>query len=76
MRRVWTFRASDRAPEFSEPAEGNRLEQPPGRRAALALMIHAAKYNSQRLLNRRLELSPKGSAGRREAKGPSSAPVR
>ncbi len=57
-------------------AAGNRLEQPPGGRPALALMIHAATYNSQRLVNRRLDLSAKESGGRREAKGPSNTPVR
>jgi len=58
-------------------AEGNRLEQPPGRRPALALMIHAADYNSDRIVNRRISLSSTGSAnGRREAKGPSSDSVR
>jgi hypothetical protein len=62
--------------ELVVDAEGNRLEQPPGRRPALALMIHAANYNSQRIVNRRLNLSAKAPAGRREAKGASNVPVR
>jgi len=62
--------------ELVVEAEGNRLEHAPGRRAAVALMIHAANYNSQRLVNRRLDLSSSGSGGRREAKGPPYAPVR
>ncbi len=62
--------------EFVVDADGNRLEQPPGRRAGIPLMIHTATYNSQRLVNRRFDLPSKGAAGRREARGPSSAPVR
>jgi len=62
--------------ELVVDADGNRLVQASGHRAALALMIHAANYNSQRIVNRRLDLSSKESAGRSAAKGPSNAPVR
>jgi len=51
-------------PPSNDPGElvvaalGNRLEAPSGRQPGPALLIHAAEYNSQRIVNRRLPLSP------------------
>jgi hypothetical protein len=45
--------------ELVAHAESNRLEQPSGRPSALPLMIHAADYNSEPLVDRRIELSTK-----------------
>jgi hypothetical protein len=56
--------------ELVVSAAGNRLEAPSGRRVGPTLMIHAAQYNSQRLVNRRLSLSAAreaAPAGAREA---------
>jgi hypothetical protein len=49
-------------------AEGNTLSAPRGSRDAPALVIHAAQYNNQRVVNRRVKLPPTGQpspAGRR-----------
>jgi hypothetical protein len=54
----------------------NRLEQAPDVRPIPILMIHAANYNSQKIVNRRFDLSPKESPGKREAKGHSESPLR
>jgi hypothetical protein len=62
--------------ELVVTARANQLEQPPGRPSAAALLIHAANYNSQQVVNRRLDLSATGSGGQREAKGPPNGPVR
>jgi hypothetical protein len=62
--------------ELVVDAEANRLEQPAGRRGVPALVIHAASYNSQRIVNRRLDLSAKGPPSRREAMAPANGPVR
>ncbi len=43
--------------ELVVSAVDNRLEAPSGRRLGPTLMIHAAQYNSQRLVNRKLSLS-------------------
>ena len=48
-------------------AEGNRLEAPPGRRIGPSLLIHAADYNSQRIVNRKLR-SPSNGDGPSKAR--------
>jgi hypothetical protein len=48
--------------ELIVTAEGNRLEAPRGYREAGAMLVHAATYNSQRVVNRRFKLSADGSA--------------
>ena len=50
------------AGELVVVAEGNRLEAPPGRRVGPSLLIHAANYNSERIVNRKLELPSKATA--------------
>ena len=62
------FRPSHDPAELIVVAEGNTLDAPRGFRDAPALVIHAAQYNSQRVVNRRVKLSPGGQptpAGRR-----------
>jgi hypothetical protein len=51
------YAPSHDARELIVTARGNRLEAPAGREVATPLLIHAADYNSQRLLNRRLSFS-------------------
>jgi hypothetical protein len=56
--------------EFVVFADGNRLEAPQGHRPAPPLRIHAALYNSQRVVNRKLSLpagGPPAAPGRRAA---------
>ncbi len=51
-------------------AHGNRLEAPPGRRVGPSLLIRAANYNNERIVNRKLDLPSKATAEptrRREA---------
>ena len=60
-------------------AHGNRLEPPPGRRVGPSLLIRAAKYNNERVINRKLDLPSKATAEptrRREATARSSSPLR
>jgi hypothetical protein len=67
------------AGEMVVVAEGNRLEAPPGRRVGPSLWIRSATYNSDRILDRKLDLPSKATAeptGRREASVPSSSPPR
>ena len=52
--------------EFVVQAAGNRLEAPAGLKAPESLLIHAVKYNSQKLLNRKYSL-PKGPGGSADA---------
>src|SRR5262249_54070300 len=62
------YRPSHDPDELIVIAEGNTLDAPRGHRDAPALVIHAAQYNSQRVLNRRSKLPPGGqpaSTGRR-----------
>jgi hypothetical protein len=58
-------------------ARGNRLEAPSAGRQGPSLVIHAADYNAQRIVNRKFQLPSAGSAaasGRREAgKRPASS---
>src|SRR5262249_49387523 len=54
------FRPSHDPAELMVVAEGNTLDAPRGHRDAPALVIHAAQYNSQRVVNRRMKLSPGG----------------
>jgi hypothetical protein len=54
------FRPSHDPDELIVVAEGNTLDAPRGYRDAPALIIHAAQYNSQRVLNRRSKLPPGG----------------
>jgi len=72
-------------PPSNDPGElvvaalGNRLEAPSGRHPGPPLLIHAAEYNSQRIVNRRLPLSPDGTAAapdRRGASAKASGPLR
>jgi hypothetical protein len=51
------YSPSHDAGELVVTARDNRLEAPAGRRVATPLLIHAAEYNSQRVLNRRLSFS-------------------
>jgi hypothetical protein len=67
------------AGELVVVAEGNRLEAPPRRRVGPSLLIHAADYNSKRIVNRKLELPSKATAEpnrRRETSTRSSSPPR
>ena len=52
--------------EFVVQAAGNRLEAPAGLKAPESLLIHAVKYNSQKLLNRKYSL-PLGRGGSADA---------
>ena len=52
--------------EFVVQAAGNRLEAPAGLKAPESLLIHAVKYNSQKLLNRKYSL-PVGRGGSADA---------
>ena len=52
--------------EFVVQAAGNRLEAPAGLKAPESLLIHAVKYNSQKLLNRKFSL-PTGPGGSADA---------
>jgi hypothetical protein len=58
--------------ELVVAALGNRLDAPQERRANPALLIHAADYNSQRILNRRLPLASSGSATSPDRHGPNA----
>jgi len=58
--------------EFVVQAAGNRLEAPAGVKAPESLLIHAAKYNSQKLLNRKFSL-PMGPGGPADATRPDAA---
>jgi hypothetical protein len=51
------YAPSHDAGELKVSARGNRLEAPAGKETANPLLIHAAEFNSQRLLDRRLPLS-------------------
>jgi hypothetical protein len=51
------YAPSHDAGELVVTARNNRLEAPAGRTVATPLLIHAAEYNSQRVLNRRLSFS-------------------
>jgi hypothetical protein len=70
------YSPSHDAGELIVTARGNRLEAPAGREVATPLLIHAADYNSQRLLNRRLSFSSGAiaapGAGREARKNPGS----
>ena len=44
--------------EFVVAAAGNRFEAPAGAQKEGVLLIHAALFNSQRVVNRKLGLSP------------------
>ena len=58
--------------ELVVAAAGNRLEAPAARRPGPSLLIHAAEYNGQRIVNRRLTMSEDSSAtapSRRRADG-------
>jgi hypothetical protein len=53
------FVSSHDAGELTVVAEGNRLEAPANRRPIPAMVIHAANYNSQKIVNKRFtQLSP------------------
>jgi hypothetical protein len=54
------FRPSHDPAELMVVAEGNTLDAPHRHRDAPALVIHAAQYNSQRVVNRRMKLPPGG----------------
>jgi hypothetical protein len=60
--------------EFIVQASDNRLEAPPGLNAPESLLIQAAKYNSQKILNRKFSL-PAGPLGTADAStsGPASS---
>ena len=53
------YSPSHDAGELIVTARDNRLETPPGRRIGTALLIRAASYNSERLLDRKLPLPGK-----------------
>jgi len=70
---------SDDPGELVVAAAGNRLEAPSGRRPGPSLLIHAAEYNGQRIVDRRLPISwdgAAGAAGGREAKTRASSRAR
>jgi hypothetical protein len=68
---------SDDPGEFVVTAQGNRLESPAGHRLKPALLINAARYNGERLQNRRLDLgSSGGTAARREFKSQQTSATR
>jgi hypothetical protein len=59
--------------ELVVKASGNRLEAPPGVKAGAGLIIHAAVYNSQRMVNRKFGLMSEArnvEGGRPRAQGP------
>ncbi len=62
--------------ELVVTAADNRLEAPPGHTVGPALWIHAAQYNSKRVINRRLSLSTTAAAdpkaGREASKPPAT----
>ncbi len=58
--------------EFVVHAADNRLEAPASLKAPESLLIHAAKYNSQKLLNRKYTL-PTGPGGSADAARPDAA---
>ena len=58
--------------EFLVQAAGNRLEAPAGLKAAESLLIRAARFNSQKLLNRKYSL-PTSPAGTADGKTPDAA---
>ncbi|MFI5459834.1 MAG: hypothetical protein ACHRXM_30805 [Isosphaerales bacterium] len=60
---------SDDPGELVVAAVGNRLEAPSGRDPGPSLLIHAADYNSQRIVNRRLPLSSDGTAAAPDRRG-------
>lgn len=70
------FPASDDPNELVVEADDNWLDQPRDRRAVPALMIYAAIYNSQPIVNRAFGLRSTVSGGRRDAKGSPNSPVR
>jgi hypothetical protein len=51
------YAPSHDAGELIVTAKGNRVEVPAGREAGTPLLIHAATFNSQRVVNRRFTLS-------------------
>jgi hypothetical protein len=55
--------------ELVVAAQGNRLEAPAGRRLGPPLLIRAADYNSQRIVNRKLPLASSGSAAATDRRG-------
>jgi hypothetical protein len=60
-------------------AHGNRLETRSGRRVGPSLLIRAAKYNNERVLNRKLDLPSRATTeptSRREATSRSGSPRR
>jgi hypothetical protein len=61
--------------EFVVQAAGNRLEAPTRLKAPESLLIRAAKYNSQKLLNRKYNLpqSPVGTTHSRPSDSASSS---
>jgi hypothetical protein len=62
--------------ELIVAAEGNTLEALRGYRDAPALVIHAAQFNSQRIVNRRTKLTataPAGTPGRRASRSKTNA---
>jgi hypothetical protein len=67
------------AAELVVVAEGNCLDAPAGRRVGASLRIHAAVYNSERIVNRKLKLPSKATAEsnrRPEASTRASSPPR
>ena len=61
------YRPSHDPGELKVNAEQNRLEAPANYRETPAVLIHAADYNSQRVVNRKIKLHSESSAapGRR-----------
>ena len=72
------YRPSHDPAELMVNAEENRLEAPASYRETPALLIHAADYNSQRVVNRKIQAAPDASTapGRRTSstKGNRRAP--
>jgi len=50
------FAPSHDAGEFVVKAAGNRLDAPPGTRPSSSLVIHAAEFNGQKVLNRKFSM--------------------
>jgi hypothetical protein len=65
------YTPSHDAGELVVKAAGNRLEASSGAQSAASLIIHAADFNSQRLLNRKFTLSSQ-TRGSLDAKKPSA----